>query len=735
MEVKKYQQDFAGRPLSVESGRLGGQANGVCVVQYGETTVLMNVTMSPNAKSTDYMPLSVEYEEKYYAAGKIKGSKWIKRETRPSEEAILAGRLIDRSIRPRFDNHIRNEIQIVATVLSFDGVNDPDIPALFGASLALAISDIPWDGPIAGVRVGRVRGQLVFNPTYKERAESDFDIVVAGTSNKINMIEAGIKIVPEKEVAEAIAAGFKEYRGLIDFQKKIASEIGKKKKELAVTSHDKSLTAVVRQFSEKKLEKALYAPNKNKTEFYEGLGQIKEETMAHLKEQFADNPDLTGKLNEASVIFEEEIDRIVHRNILESEKRPDGRKLDEVRQLSADVGVLPHTHGSGLFNRGITQALSILTLASPGMEQWLETMEIDLTKKRFMHHYSFPPYSTGEVKRIGFLGRREIGHGYLAERSLEPIIPNKDEFPYTIRVVSEILSSNGSSSMASVCGSTLALMDGGVPIKSPAAGIAMGLMIDQQPTTNDSQPKYKILTDIQGPEDHHGDMDLKVAGTKDGVTGIQMDVKVEGITPKIVEETLMQARRARLEILKVMTKSISVPRPELSPHAPRIQTIKIDPKKIGALIGPGGKVINEIIEKTGAEIDIDDDGSVFVTSATTEGMNKALELIKQVTYEPKPGDEFDGTVVAIKDFGAFVEIIPGKDGMVHISEMSPVVDFPKGPTQVGPQAEGHRKIHYGVSNERVNRITDILKMGQKVHVWVKSVDDMGKISLTMKPRR
>lgn len=706
MEVKKYQQDFAGRPLSVEFGRLGGQANGVCVVQYGETTVLMNVTMSPNAKSVDYMPLSVEYEEKYYAAGKIKGSKWIKRETRPSEEAILAGRLIDRSIRPRFDNHIRNEIQIVATVLSFDGVNDPDIPALFGASLALAISDIPWDGPIAGVRVGRVRGQLVFNPTYKERAESDFDIVVAGTSNKINMIEAGVKIVPEKEVVEAIAAGFKEYRGLIDFQKKIASEVGKKKKELAVTSHDESLTAVVRQFSEKKLEKALYAPNKNKTEFYEGLGQIKEEMLVHLKEQFADNPDLTGKLNEASVIFEEEIDRIVHRNILESEKRPDGRKLDEVRQLSADVGVLPHTHGSGLFNRGITQALSILTLASPGMEQWLETMEIDLTKKRFMHHYSFPPYSTGEVKRIGFLGRREIGHGYLAERSLEPIIPNRDEFPYTIRVVSEILSSNGSSSMASVCGSTLALMDGGVPIKSSAAGIAMGLMIDQE--TRRQETRYKILTDIQGPEDHHGDMDLKVAGTKDGITGMQMDVKIEGITPKIVEETLMQARRARLEILEVMAKSISAPRPELSPHAPRIQTIKIDPKKIGALIGPGGKVINEIIEKTGAEIDIDDDGSVFVTSATAEGMEKALELIKQVTYEPKPGDEFDGTVVSIKDFGAFVEIIPGKDGMVHISEMS---------------------------DERVNRVTDILKMGQKVHVWVKSVDDMGKISLTMKPRR
>ena len=431
--------------------------------------------------------------------------------------------------------------------------------------------------------------------------------------------------------------------------------------------------------------------------------------MEHLKEQFKDSHELDKKLNETSVIFEEEIDRIVHRNILESEKRPDGRKLDQLRDLNSEVGVIPHTHGSGLFNRGNTQALSMLTLAAPGFEQWIETMEIDLTKKRFMHHYIFPPYSVGEVGRLGGGGRRDIGHGALAERSLKPIIPDKDSFPYTIRLVSEILSSNGSSSMASVCGSSLALMDGGVPIKSPAAGIAMGLMLDQQPTTNNQQPRYKILTDIQGPEDHHGDMDLKVAGTREGVTGIQMDVKVEGITPEIVEKTLEQAKKARLEILDVMEKAISAPRPELSPYAPRIQTIKIDPKKIGALIGPGGKMINEIIEQTGAEIDIDDDGSVFVTSITTEGMDKALELIRQVTYEPNAGDEFDGTVVAIKDFGAFVEIMSGKDGMVHISEMS---------------------------DQRVNRVTDILKMGQKVHVWVKSVDEMsGKISLTMKPPR
>jgi len=588
---------------------------------------------------------------------------------------------------------------VVTTVLSFDGINDPDIPALIGASMALMISDIPWAGPVAAVRVGRVDGKLVFNPTYAERLVSDFDIVVAGTAGKINMIEAGANIVLEKDMAEAIKAGFEQFGAVINFQNKIADEIGKKKKELNIFTHDQALTALVRDFADPKLEKTLYAPGKSKTEFYEGLGQVKDELMAYIKGQFADSPEADKKLAEASAIFEEEIDRIVHRNILDGEKRPDGRKIDQLRELSAQVGILPHTHGTGLFNRGTTQALSILTLAAPGMEQWLETMEISLTKKRFMHHYAFPPYSVGEVKRVGALSRRDIGHGYLAERSLEPIIPNKDEFPYTIRLVSEILSSNGSSSMASVCGSTLALMDGGVPIKSPAAGIAMGLMFDEK------GEKYKILTDIQGPEDHHGDMDLKVAGTKDGVTGMQMDVKIEGITPQIVEETLAQARKARLEILDVITKTIATPRAELSLYAPRIQTVKIDPKKIGALIGPGGKMINEIIEQTGAEIDIDDDGSVFVTSATTEGMEKAIKLINQVTYEPKIGDEFDGTVVRILDFGAFVEITAGKDGMVHVSEMS---------------------------KERVNHPSDVLKLGQKVHVRIKNIDEMGRISLTMK---
>ena len=695
--------DFAGKTLKVELGRLGGQANGVCVVQYGETTVMVNATMSAAEKAVDYLPLQVEYEEKYYAAGKIKGSNWIKREGRPPEEAILAGRLIDRPLRPRFNNKIRNEIQVIATVLSFDGVNDPDMPALFGASLALMISDIPFNGPIAGVRVGLVDGKLVFNPTYVERASSDFDIVVAGTENRINMIEAGAKIVPEKDMAGAIKAAFESFKPLIDFQKKIADEVGKPKKELIIAEHDETLVEEVRKLTEDKLRVALYLPGKGKNELYEGIGKIKSELMEHFKATYAADLNLAKKLSEVSVIFEEEIDRMVHKNVLEEEKRPDGRKIDQLRALSADTAILPRVHGSGLFNRGTTQALSVLTLAAPGMEQWLESMEVNLSKKSFMHHYGFPPYSVGEVKRIGSPSRRDIGHGYLAERSLEPIIPSKEDFPYTIRVVSEILSSNGSSSMASVCGSTLALMDGGVPIKSPAAGIAMGLMFDEK------GEKYKILTDIQGPEDHHGDMDLKVAGTKDGVTGMQMDVKVDGITPKIVEETLAQALKARLEILDVINKAISAPRAELSAHAPRIQTVKINPAKIGALIGPGGKVINEIIEKTGAEIDIEDDGSVFVTSMTPEGMKQALALIAEVTYEVQVGDEFDGTVVSIRDFGAFVEIMSGKDGMVHISE---------------------------ISNQRINKVTDVLTMGQKVHVWVKAVDDMGKVSLTMKsPRR
>ncbi len=705
MTVKNYSEDFADRKLSVELGRLAGQANGSCRVQYGDTTILITATMSAHPKDADYFPLSVDYEEKYYAAGKIKGSKWIKRETRPSEEAILAGRLIDRSLRPRFNQGIRHEVQVVPTVLTFDSINDPDVVALFGASLALMISDIPFDGPVAAVRVGKVEGKLLVNPTYEERKTSDFDMVVSGTAKRINMIEAGAKIVPEKEMAKAVEFGFKELQKLIKFQQKIAEEIAPKKKGLTVFHHDEALVKLVKDFVSPKLEKVLYTPHK--AEYVEGLHRTSEELAGYVSTEFTGHPDLPKKLKEAAGIFEEEIDRIVHKNIVEDEKRPDGRKVDQLRDLSSEIGLLPHSHGTGLFNRGTTQVLSVLTLASPGMEQWVETMEIELTKKRFMHHYIFPPFSVGEVGRMGFTGRREIGHGALAERALEPLIPSKDEFPYTIRVVSETLSSNGSSSMASVCGSSLALMDGGVPIKSHIGGIAMGLMFEPHAhqISENKTPRYKILTDIQGPEDHHGDMDLKVAGTKEGVTAIQMDVKIEGITPEISEEALAQAKKARLEILEVLSGAIKEPRAELSPFAPRVKSIKINPDKIRTLIGPGGKMINDIIDKTGVEIDIEDDGSVFITADNPESMEKAIKLIETVTYEEKEGDEFDGRVTRLLDFGAMVEYAPGREGLVHVSE---------------------------ISNEHIRRPSDVLKSGQSVHVRVKNIDEYGRINLSMK---
>jgi polyribonucleotide nucleotidyltransferase len=706
MAIKTYSAKFADKPLFVEIGKLAQQANGSVRVQYGETTVLATATMAKEPKEgVNYLPLSVEYEEKYYAAGKIKGSRWIKRETRPSDEAILAARLIDRSLRPRFDQNIRNDIQVVITILSFDGTNDPDIPALFGASLALMISDIPFDGPVAATRVGRIDGKLVFNPTYEERQKSDFDIVIAGTDSKINMIEGGAKVIPEEDVVKASTCAMEELQELIKLQKKIAQELAPDKKEIGSLVRDETFVKIVKDFAAPRLEKVLYTPHK--LEYVEGLDRIETELNELLKKEFEGHPGIDGKLAEAKIIFEEEIDRIVHKNILESEKRPDGRKIDELREVTAEVAVLPHSHGTGLFNRGNTQALTSLTLAAPGMEQWIETMEIELTKKRFMHHYVFPPFSVGEVGRMGGGGRREIGHGALAEKALEPLIPSKEEFPYTVRLVSEILSSNGSSSMASVCGSSLALMDGGVPVKAPAAGIAMGLMFEPpSPKASEGQAqKYKILTDIQGPEDHHGDMDLKVAGTKDGITAMQMDVKIDGITEKILKEALTQAKKARLEILEIMAKAISSPRKELSPYAPRVQIIKINPEKIGALIGPQGKNINEIIEQTGAAIDIEDDGSVFITSDKPENMEKAIALIKNSTYEAKPGDEFDGKVTRLLDFGAMVEYMPGKEGLVHVSE---------------------------ISKEHVRRPSDVLKVGQVIHVRVKNVDEYGRINLTMK---
>ncbi len=695
MSEKVYTATFAGKPLTVKVGKLAQQANGSVLVQYGETTILATVVLG-DVTPRDYFPLSVDFEERYYAAGKIKDSKWLKREGRPTEEAILTGRVIDRSIRPRFNQRTRNELQCVATVLSFDKVNDADMPSVFAVSTALMVSDIPYAGPVSSVRVGRINGSFVINPTYAERLESDLDIIVSGTSTRINMIEAGANILPEDVIGDAIEAGFTALKELNDLQMSIAKEVGKAKVELAMSSVDEELMTVVREFAEPKLDTAIFAATK--AEHYAGQARVQEELMAHLDEKYAGDAQLEDKKAAAVGFLDECINVVVHRNILERDRRVDGRKLDQLRTLSAEVGVLPRTHGTGLFMRGDTQALSVLTLASPGQEQWMESMEIELSKKGFMHHYNFPPYSVGETGRMGAPGRREIGHGALAERALVPIIPSREKFPYTIRIVSEILGSNGSSSQASICGSTLALMDAGVPILAPAAGIAMGLMLDEK------GEHYKILTDIQGPEDHHGDMDLKVAGTREGVTAMQMDVKIDGITPQIVRETLAQARRARLEILDVMQKAISAPRAELSVHAPRVHLMKIDSDKIGLVIGSGGKTINGIIDETGATIDIEDDGTVFITAGSPEAMKLAIDRITQLTYEPKPGEEFDGTVVSVKDFGAFVEILPGTDGMVHVSEMS---------------------------TDRIAHPSDAVKEGQKVHVWVVAVSPEGKISLSM----
>lgn len=695
MAEKIYSSTFAGKPLVVKTGKLAQQANGSVLVQYGETSVLAAVVLG-HPTPRDYFPLTVDFEERYYAAGKIKDSKWLKREGRPTEEAILTARVIDRSIRPRFDHRTRNEVQVVATVLSFDKVNDADMVSVFAASTALMISDIPYAGPVSSVRVGRLGGKFIINPTYAERLESELDIIVSGTSERINMLEAGAKIVPEQIVGDAIETGFKALEELNDLQIKIAKDIGKTKIELALHTHDEELIKVVREFSEPKLDTSIFTTTK--AEHYAAEHKVKEELMAYLDEKYADNPELASLKSQAESLFEDCTNKVVHRNLLEKDRRVDGRKLDQLRAISSEVAVIPLTHGNGLFMRGDTQALSVLTLGSPGQEQWAESMEIDLTKKAFMHHYNFPPYSVGETGRMGAPGRREIGHGALAERALLPIIPSREKFPYTIRIVSEILGSNGSSSQASICGSSLALMDGGVPILAPAAGIAMGLMLDEK------SEKYKILTDIQGPEDHHGDMDLKVAGTRDGITAMQMDVKIEGITPKIVRETLAQAKKARLEILDAMAKAISAPREELSPHAPRVHLMKIDPEKIGLVIGSGGKTINSIIDETGATIDIEDDGTVFITAASPDAMKLAIDRINQLTYEPKPGEEFDGVVVSVKDFGAFVEILPGKDGMVHVSEMS---------------------------KDRIAHPSDAVKEGQKVHVWVVSVSPEGKISLSM----
>ncbi|MBU2036624.1 polyribonucleotide nucleotidyltransferase [Patescibacteria group bacterium] len=702
MDKKIFTRDFGGRALRVEVGELAQQANGSVLVTYGDSTVLATAVLNPKTKERcDYLPLTVDYEEKLYAAGKIKGSRFIKREGRAQDSAITKGRFIDRTLRPRFNQAIRNEIQVAITVLSYDKANDTDVLGILAASLALSISDIPWDGPVAGVRVGRAQlgvgrqdSQFIINPTFEERVAGDLEIVVAGTAQKINMMEAGAKELPEEEMLAAIAAGQKANEELITFQNEIIAELKPQKKQLEIKSISAELKNKVGKFLEDKLDEAIFAKEKHTRQ--NRLGQLHYDLVKFIRE--SETEEVDDKVSLAASFFEERIDATVHTNILKNERRPDNRKLNEVRELSCRVGVLARTHGSALFNRGNTQALATVTLGSPGDKQIIDGLEEEY-KKRFIHHYNFPPFSVGETGGFRGPGRREIGHGALAERVLMQLIPDEKDFPYTIRVVSEILSSNGSSSMASVCGSSLALMDAGVPIKSPAAGIAMGLMIDTD------GKKYKVLTDIQGPEDHHGDMDCKIAGTAQGVCGLQMDVKIEGVDLNILRDTLAQAKEARLHILQCMNNAIATARPNLSPFAPRIITIQINPDKIRDVIGPGGKVINEITAQTGVKIDIEDSGLIFVTSIDEASAQKAVEWIKNLTHEVTAGEIYQGKVTRLINFGAFVEILPGQEGLVHISELAPF---------------------------RVERVDDIVKVGDSVTVKVKNIDDMGRINLTMR---
>ena len=709
MKDEKFKLEIGGKELKVDVNDLAEQAAASVFVQYGDTLVLATAVMADfKREDVDFFPLTVEYEEKFYAAGKILGSRFMRREGKPTDEAILTSRFIDRTIRPLFPQSLKNETQVVATCLSWDAENSPDIIGLIAASLALSISNIPWLGPVAISRVGRIDNKFILNPTYAEIEKSDFDLAIAGLDAGkeilINMIEAEGDEIEESVILQAVEFARPYLKKIIDFQKEIIKKTGKEKVKIIEPPEDAGLEKDIKEFLKDKLEKTLYPPKF----FNEKLGgAYQPEKSGRMKEVNQLKDDLAyfiegkypgmGKQTAAKEFFEKEIDKLVHENAISQGKRPDGRKIDELREIECKVGLLPRTHGSGLFIRGQTKALSILTLGAPSDVKLLEGMEIR-GKKRFMHHYNFPPYSTGEVKPMRGPGRREIGHGMLAEKALLPLIPSFDEFPYTIRIVTEILSSNGSTSMASVSSSSLALMDAGVPLKSPAAGISLGLM-------KNDKGDYKILTDIQGPEDHHGDMDFKVAGTKKGITAIQMDVKIEGISEKILKETLEQGKKARLQILEKIEKTIAEPRKELSPHAPRIIILQINPGKIREVIGPGGKIINAIIDECGVAIDIEDSGKIFITAEKEEAGKKASDWIKNITREAKVGEFFHGRVTRILNFGAFVEIFPGQEGLVHISQL----------------ADYH-----------VEKVEDIVKIGDVIPVKVISIDEQGRINLSLK---
>ena len=686
---KTYTMDLAGSQLKVTIGKVAEQANGACLVQYGDTVVLVTATSSSKPREgIDFFPLSVDYEEKTYAVGKIPGG-FIKREGRPSEKATLSARLIDRPLRPLFPEGYRNDVHIVATVLSVDQDHSPEIVAMIGSSIALSISDIPFDGPTGSVEVGYIDGKYIINPNEEERNNSKINLSLAGTKTAIMMVEAGAQEVSESEMLEAILEGHKVIKDICEFVEEISSEVGKEKAEYEVFKADEEIVAKVKDFGKDLLVEAIR--EKDKVVREENTEKAKEAIREHFVDLMEEHSkDISAAIEEIEVTE-------IRRGILEEERRPDDRKLDEIRHLSSEVSVLPRTHGSGLFTRGQTQVLSIATLGAISEEQVIDGLGDD-KPKRYIHHYNFPGFCVGDTKPSRSPGRREIGHGALAERALLPVIPDSEVFPYTIRVVSEVLSSNGSSSQASICGSTLALMDAGVPIKAPVAGIAMGLI--------EEDGVIKILTDIQGLEDFFGDMDFKVAGTRKGITAIQMDIKVEGIKKEILETALDRAKDARFEILDHLATTIEKPREELSKYAPIIHMISIDPERIGEVIGAGGKIINKIIEQTGVKIDIDDDGKISILSDSDEKAKEAIAIIEDIVKEIEIGEVYLGKVKKIVKFGAFVEIKKGTEGLLHISE---------------------------IAHERTNNVEDVLKVGDSVEVKVIDIaKDTGKISLSRK---
>jgi polyribonucleotide nucleotidyltransferase len=697
MQKKEYELPIGDVPVKVEFNDLADQANSSVIVSRGDSKVLVTATMSSFEKDLPYFPLTVDYEEKFYAVGQILGSRFMRREGRPSEEAVLTARIIDRTIRPLFDHSFRREVQIVATVLSM-GEYDPDMLGVIGASLALGTSDIPWGGPVSAVRIGKKKevDEFELSPTYEYRnqADTEMDLVACGTEELINMIEVGANEASEENVQKALKKAQEELVGLQKFQRDIITELGKKKAAFEKKEVPQELKDLFEKEIRPTLKEGVFGKGLPAQAGKDGIIEIEEVWKAMVEENL---PDMAL---DAPRLIEEEIDALVHKEALENEARVDGRALDEIRPLYAQAGgVSPMLHGSGIFYRGGTHVFSALTLGGPSDSQLIDEMETQQGQKRFIHHYNFPPFSVGETGRIGGFNRRMIGHGALAEKALRAVIPSKEEFPYTIRLVSEAFASNGSTSMASVCGSTLALMDGGVPIKRPVAGIAMGVIIDQE-----NPDSYKILTDIQGPEDHYGDMDFKVAGTREGVTAIQMDVKVSGIKTSALSEALQRARDARIQILDVIEKEISAPRESLNPNAPQIEVITIKPDQIGTVIGPGGKMINGIKDATMTEIDIEEDGSVFITGKG-DGPEKAKKMIADLTHEHKAGERYEGEVTRVEDFGAFVRITPFAEGLVHISEMAPF---------------------------RIDEVKKYLSVGDKVPVIIKEIDDKHRINLSIK---